>query len=120
MGMIDYNSKIAVEKEIPLEIGDAIVLYSDGLTEAKNKIGEMYTVERMISSLGKHGYLPSSESIFDHITNDFANFVGEYVQIDDTTMIVIKYVGKEKSATTKLNIAEEEVAKQKKMWNLGD
>jgi serine phosphatase RsbU (regulator of sigma subunit) len=120
LGMIPDNSKIAVEKEINLEIGDAIVLYSDGLTEAKNKIGQMFTVERMIASLQKHGYLPSSESIFDHITNDFANFVGEYVQIDDTTMIVIKYVGKEKSTKTKLNIAAEEVARQKKIWNWGD
>jgi phosphoserine phosphatase RsbU/P len=120
LGMIPDNSKIAVEKEIPIEIGDTIVLYSDGITEAKNKIGEMYTVERMISSLTKHGYLPSSESIFDHLTNDFANFVGEYVQIDDTTMIVIKYVGKEKSTTTKLTIAAEEEAKKRKIWNWGD
>jgi hypothetical protein len=46
--------------------------------------------------------------------------VGEYVQVDDATMIVIKYVGKEKGATTKLAIAEEEVAKQKRIWNWGD
>ena len=119
LGMIPDNSKIALEKEIPMEIGDTIVLYTDGLTEAKSKTGQMYGVERMAASLEKHGYLPSSESIFDHITNDFANFVGEYVQIDDTTMIVIKYVGKDKSTKTKLTIAAEQPTGENKIWSWG-
>jgi len=119
LGMIPDNSKIALEKEIPMEIGDAVVLYTDGLTEAKNKTGQMFTVERMVASLEKYGYLPSSESIFDHITKDFANFVGEYVQIDDTTMIVIKYVGKDKSARTKLEISVEKPTGENKIWSWG-
>jgi len=119
LGMIPDNSKIAVEKEIPMEIGDAILLYTDGLTEAKNKTGEMYTVERMTTSLEKHGYMPSSESIFEHVTKDFANFVGEYVQIDDTTMIVIKFVGKDKSAKTQLTIAAEQPVGESRVWSWG-
>jgi len=119
LGMIPNNSKIALENEIPMEIGDAIVLYTDGLTEAKNKTGQMYTMERMVSSFEKHGYLPSSEGIFDHLTKDFANFVGEYVQIDDTTMIVIKYVGKDKSARTKLEISVEKPTGENKIWSWG-
>ena len=117
--MIPDNSKIAVEKEIPMEIGDAILLYTDGLTEAKNKTGEMYTVDRMTASLEKHGYMPSPESIFEHVTKDFANFVGEYVQIDDTTMIVIKYVGKDKSAKTQLTIAAEQAVGESRIWSWG-
>jgi serine phosphatase RsbU (regulator of sigma subunit) len=120
LGMIPDNSHIAAEQEIPVEIGDVIVLYTDGLTEAKSQTGEMYGVERMNASLKKHGYLPSSESIFNHLTQDFANFVQEYVQVDDTTMIVIKYVGKDKSTKTKLTIAAEETAKQSKIWSWGD
>ena len=107
LGMIPDNSLIAQEKEIPLEIGDAIVLYSDGMTEAKNKTGEMYTLERMVQSLQKNGYFPSAESIFDHVTKDFQAFVGEYVQIDDCTMIVIKYAGPQSGAKMKLSISSE-------------
>jgi len=106
VGMINDNSKVISEKEIPLEIGDSIVLYTDGLIEAKKDNGEMYTMERMLSSLQKYGYMPSAEGIFDHITKDFSDFVGEYVQTDDTTMIVIKYVGKEAGTVTKLTIAD--------------
>jgi len=119
LGMIPDNSKIAEEKEIPMEIGDVIVLYTDGLTEAKSHTGEMYGVERMSDSLKKHGYLPSSESIFDHLTKDFASFVGEYVQVDDTTMIVIKYVGKEQNTKTQLTIAAPETVKESKIWSWG-
>ena len=120
LGMVPDISKIITEQEIPLEIGDAIVLYTDGLTEAKNQIGEMYDVGRMSESLQKHGYFPSAEGIFDHVTKDFANFVGEYVQADDTTMIVIKYTGKEAGAKTKLAIAADETAKPSKVWCWGD
>ena len=95
LGMIPNVSKIAVEKDVPLEVGDCIVLYSDGMTEAKNQLGQMYGIERLKQSLQKNGYKPSVEAIFDSLTKDFSNFVGEYVQIDDTTMIVIKYMGKD-------------------------
>ena len=120
LGMIPNIFQIVAEHEIPLEIGEAIVLYTDGLTEAKNQTGEMYGVERISESLKKHGYLPSAESIFDHLTKDFANFVGEYVQIDDTTMIVIKYTGKEAGAKVKLSISADETKAPSKIWSWGD
>ncbi len=119
LGMIPDNSKVIQEQEIPLEIGDAIILYTDGLTEAKSQTGEMYDVERMAESLKKHGYLPSAESIFDHVTQDFSKFVGEYVQIDDTTMIVIKYTGKEAGAKIKLAISADETKAPTTEWGWG-
>jgi len=120
LGMIPDVSKIVQEKEIPLEIGDSVVLYTDGITEAKNKTGEMHSVERLAESLRKHGYRPSAESIFDNLTKDFANFVGEYVQTDDITMIVIKYVGKEAATSkVKLTVSAEEAQPERKsrIWN---
>ncbi|MBN2096557.1 PP2C family protein-serine/threonine phosphatase [Candidatus Peregrinibacteria bacterium] len=119
LGMIPDNSKIIAEKEIPLELGDAIVLYTDGLTEAKNQSGEMYGLERMTASLKKYGYLPSAESIFDHMTQDFSKFVGEYVQVDDTTMIVIKYTGKDAGGKMKLAIAADESRVPNAEWGWG-
>ncbi len=119
LGMIPDNSLIAQEKEIPLEIGDSILLYSDGMTEARNKTGEMYTLERMVQSLQKNGYFPTAEGIFDHVTKDFQAFVGEYVQIDDCTMIVIKYAGPQSGAKMKLSIGSETArsATPSKIWD---
>jgi phosphoserine phosphatase RsbU/P len=120
LGMIPDVSQIAQEQEIPLEIGDTIVLYSDGITEAKNKTGEMYGLDRLVESVRKNGYRPSAENVFDGVTKEFANFVGEYVQIDDITMIVIRYRGNEATASkAKLTISKEGVQQERKstIWD---
>lgn len=120
LGMIPDVSKIVQEKPIPLEIGDCILLYTDGITEAKNQTGQMYGLDRLIKSLKKNGYKPSVGTIFDGLTKDFSEFVEEYVQIDDITMIVIKYMGKDfASKTVKLTVGKDEAQSttQNKKWN---
>lgn len=122
LGMVPDVSKIAKETEIPLEIGDSVVLFTDGISEAKNKTGEMFEVDGLVASLKKHGYRPSAEGIFDNLSKDFANFVGEYVQVDDITMIVIKYVGKDAGTSkVKLQIStdESQVERKSKIWSWG-
>ncbi len=120
LGMIPDVSKIADEKPIPLEIGDCLILYTDGISEAKNQTGEMYGLERLKNAVKINAYKPSVEAIFDGLTKDFSDFVQEYVQIDDITMIVIKYMGKDFAAKkVKLVVSKEEgqgTTKSKK-WN---
>ncbi len=120
LGMIPDVSKIAQEKPIDLKVGDCILLFSDGITEAKNHMGEMYGLEKLVKSFEKNGYKPSVEAVFDGVTKDFSNFVGEYVQIDDITMIVIRCVG-ENSTTKKMKlvISQEEgkMNKENKQWD---
>jgi serine phosphatase RsbU (regulator of sigma subunit)/HAMP domain-containing protein len=117
LGMIPDNSKIAQEKEIPMEVGDAILLFTDGITEAKNATGEMYGLERLQKALQQNGYRPT-ESLFDNLTKDFSQFVGEYVQADDITMIVIKRVDASAPASKiKLTVNTSEPVTQSKMWN---
>lgn len=120
LGMIPDVSKIVQEKQIPLEIGDCLLLYTDGITEAKNRTGQMYGLDRLIKSLRKNGYKPSVGTIFDGLTKDFSDFVEEYVQIDDITMIVIKYMGKDfASKKVKLTVSKDEAqsSAQNKKWN---
>jgi len=120
LGMIPDVSKIAQENSIKLEIGDSIVLYSDGITEAKNQTGEMYGLQRVVDSLKKHGYRPTAEGIFDNVTKEFQSFVGEYVQIDDITMIAIKYLGPDAAPSkVKLAVSSEEASTERKskVWD---
>ncbi|MBN1258598.1 SpoIIE family protein phosphatase [Candidatus Peregrinibacteria bacterium] len=121
LGMIPDVSKIAMEKEIPpLAVGDCVVLYSDGITEAKNQTGEMHGLQRLADSLKKHGYRPTAEGIFDSLTKEFQGFVEEYVQIDDITMIVIKYLGPDAAPSkVKLAVSSEEASAEhkSKVWD---
>ncbi|MCT4592641.1 MAG: PP2C family protein-serine/threonine phosphatase [Candidatus Gracilibacteria bacterium] len=98
---------IIKEKELPLTDGDVLLLYTDGITEARNSKGEMYGIERLITSLKKHGFKSSTEKIFDKISEEFSDFIGDnYIQDDDITMIVIKQLGEseEQKKAVKLTI----------------
>ena len=120
LGMIPDVSKIAKESEIPLAIGDTIVLYSDGITEAKDRTGNMYGLEGLVRSLKRNGIKASAEGIFEGLTKDFSRFVGEYVQNDDITMIVIKYMGHDAaSGKIRLTVSKDQTETEvgSKMWS---
>lgn len=120
LGMVPDVSKIVQEKPLFLEIGDCLILYTDGITEARNQTDEMYGLDRLKKALKRNGYKPSVEAVFDGLTKDFSDFVEEYVQIDDITMIVIRYMGKDfASKKVKLVVSKEEGQNymQSKKWN---
>ncbi len=93
LGMVVDNSKLIKEIDIPLEIDDVIILYSDGLTEGKNMTGEMYGLDRIIKATEIYAPQYDSEGIVHRIALDFAHFVQDHIQDDDVTLISIKYVG---------------------------
>lgn len=78
------------ENEIMLTDGDAIVLYTDGVTEAFNSIEEEFEEERLIKSL-KDQVGKSSEHIINGVVKDVTQFTGEAEQSDDLTLLVVKY-----------------------------
>lgn len=92
LGMVPDISNIAVEKEIPLEENDAIVLYTDGITEARNDQGEMFGLKRLVQAVEQYGY-KNANGIFDRVTRAMSTFIGQAPQEDDITLIVLKYKG---------------------------
>jgi len=95
LGMVPDNSKLVKEQPIDLEKGDIIVLYTDGITEAKNDAGEMFGLERLKQTIAKHAAVYGPEGISHHTATDFSEYVGNAEQLDDITLIVMKYTGKE-------------------------
>ncbi len=93
LGMVPDNSKLIKEQEIKLEKDDVILLYTDGITEAKNDNGEMFDVERLKESFAKHAAQYGPEGISHHIAIDYSNYVGNTEQADDVTLMVMKYTG---------------------------
>jgi sigma-B regulation protein RsbU (phosphoserine phosphatase) len=75
------------EETLQLERGDRLVLFTDGITEARNREGEEYEDDRLIDAIRRHRDLPAAamqQTLFDEVLQ-FAH--GELQ--DDATLIVL-------------------------------
>jgi len=72
-----------------LMAGDVAVFYTDGVTEAENRLGEEFGLERL-SAVVRRGSLLSAEELKIEIFKSAANFCGELGFQDDVTILVVK------------------------------
>lgn len=76
------------ETELVLEPGDALILYSDGVTDMQSVAGEFYEEERLEKLIKEHvGY--GTAALIDAVFGDLKQFKGEAPQADDVTLLVI-------------------------------
>ena len=73
---------------VQLKPGDAIVLISDGVIEAKNKSREEYSLDRVVKLLAKQK--STAQETLDLLLQDVQRFSRGTVQHDDLTILVIK------------------------------
>jgi serine phosphatase RsbU (regulator of sigma subunit) len=71
-----------------LSRGDVLVFYTDGVTEAKNPLGEEFGMERL-SARVRRGFSLSAEDLMIDIYNAAADFCGDDFN-DDVTILVVK------------------------------
>jgi len=71
-----------------LSPGDVVVFYTDGVTEAENRLGEEFGVERL-SAMVRRGSSLSAEDLMVDIYNTAADFCGDNFN-DDVTILVVK------------------------------
>jgi hypothetical protein len=90
LGMIPDNSNLIMQKEINIEDGDFVVLYTDGITEARNNNEELYGLERLRKSVEEYAPQYNAEGLNYHIAKDVSNFMDGHEQMDDMTLIVMK------------------------------
>jgi len=80
-----------VAHETTLGIGDRVVLYTDGLTEASNSRGELFTVERLRERFLEHRFLPAQE-LADALFADVKLHSNDEMR-DDATILVLRRLG---------------------------
>ena len=80
------------KNELELAPGDAIYLYTDGVTEATDLNTELYGEDRLHTVLEKYKDA-APQVICDEVKRDVDAFVGEAPQFDDITMLSLKYNG---------------------------
>jgi serine phosphatase RsbU (regulator of sigma subunit) len=93
LGMIPDNSALIKETDLKLNVGDVVLLFSDGISEARNPEGEMYGENRLQAAFMKYASRYTSAGIIYHIASEFAEFTKDAVQEDDMSIICIKYTG---------------------------
>ncbi len=79
----------AKNQEIALEKGDIVVLYTDGVTEARSENKGQFEIERL-ENLLRDNRLLSAQGIMRKIENELTAFVGGQPQFDDITLMIIK------------------------------
>jgi len=72
-----------------LMAGDMLVFYTDGVTEAENRLGEEFGTERL-SAVVQRGSSLSAEDLMVDIFNSAAEFCSEVGFNDDVTILVVK------------------------------
>ncbi len=90
LGMVPDNSKLIKEQEIIFNDGDFALLYSDGITEARNLSGEFYGLERLKNAIVEYAPQYSAEGVNYHIAQDVSTFLEGHGQDDDMSLITIK------------------------------
>ncbi len=76
---------------IRLKPGESLFLYTDGITEAVNADGRMFSVERLQSCLQRVSDA-SPRQMIKAVADAARDFAGETPQSDDLTMLTIKYI----------------------------
>lgn len=76
-------------KEMYLQKGDKIVLYTDGVTEAVNEALELYSEKRLCEVLAQCGE-EHSDGVVKKIVASVEAFAGEAEQADDITLLVLE------------------------------
>jgi sigma-B regulation protein RsbU (phosphoserine phosphatase) len=74
---------------VPLERGDVLVLYTDGVTEALDAEGYEFGIERTIQSV-RASAGDGASAIVARVIEDVRNFAGSQPQNDDITLIAIR------------------------------
>ena len=104
-----FKDCFLIDEEITLKPGESITLYTDGITEARNKSGDFFGEERLLEIFNKYDYTCTVE-LHHTIKEQIAGFVKDAPQSDDITFVTMKYQGGSYSLKEKnFNATEENV-----------
>jgi sigma-B regulation protein RsbU (phosphoserine phosphatase) len=74
---------------LTLERGDTVLLYTDGLTEARNRAGQEYGLQRIRALAAQHiGKAP--DGLISECLEDLLSFAEGLKQTDDLTLLVVR------------------------------
>jgi len=80
------------EMRCRMDVGDLLVIYSDGVTEANNPVQEEFEEERLEALLARHKD-DSAQAIVEAVNRAIAEWAAGSPPADDITLVVAKRTG---------------------------
>jgi serine phosphatase RsbU (regulator of sigma subunit) len=87
VGILDDTAGMVPDMDVPLDDGDTVLLFTDGVTEATNASGEMYGQDRLEQAFARVASLPLEEAL-RALLLEVERFRAR--QDDDVTMMLLR------------------------------
>jgi serine phosphatase RsbU (regulator of sigma subunit) len=87
LGVLPDVARFTTETTLELEPNDVVVLYTDGITEARNAGGEQYGLERLGAAVQRYRNKPL-EDLRDGVLDDVARWAAR--REDDATLVLLR------------------------------
>jgi serine phosphatase RsbU (regulator of sigma subunit)/CHASE2 domain-containing sensor protein len=88
LGLADYDYPV---EPLRLSPGDALILVTDGITEAQNPKDELYGRQQILTEVARQP--GSATELCEGIRDAVRNFEGGLEPTDDLTVMVLRYLG---------------------------
>ena len=82
-------AELLEESSFPIETGDLVALFTDGVTEAMNEESDLFGEERLGRTLTEQIHLPSDD-LKQRVLGDVEAFAGAAEQHDDMTIVLLR------------------------------
>lgn len=76
-------------KKVKLNVGDIAVLFTDGITESRNKENKEFDEDRLIKLVRKHSKL-HTKKILEKVYDEVDSFTSGADRMDDMTLVIIQ------------------------------
>ena len=93
------------ERAFQLDPGDSFFVYTDGVTEATDRNGDLFGTDRMLDALNKAPDAPP-EQVLENVMGGINDFVDGSEKFDDITMLCFRYLGPSNSAPKEKNMPQ--------------
>jgi len=90
LALVEDAEEHIEERPLVLDEGDTLVLYSDGVTDARAPDGRFFGLDRLTLLVDRLGELGTARGVLEGIEREVKQFAGAADQHDDITVVVIK------------------------------
>lgn len=81
--------RVTSDFPVPMQPGDCLLLYTDGVTETIDPSGEEFGVDRLVETLAAHADAPAA-SLLQHLAARIGEFAAGQPPRDDLTLVAIR------------------------------